>query len=68
MMPNQLFQSLQSIKANPVQFLMQQRLNIPQSVTAKGPEAILSHLVNSGMVSQEQINQAYQMMQSMGLR
>lgn len=68
MMPNQFFQSVQAFKSNPVQFLVQQRLNVPQSVISSGPEAILGHLVSSGKITQEQINSAYQMMQSMGLR
>lgn len=54
---------LQQLKANPMQFLMQRRLNLPQSVSVSDPQAILNHLVQSGQVSQEQINNAYQMAQ-----
>lgn len=53
---------LQQIKANPMQFLMQRRLNVPQSM-ANDPQAILNHLVSTGQVSQQQINSAYQMAQ-----
>lgn len=66
MMPNQMMGMLGQLKANPLQFLMQRRLNIPQSVDMNNPQAILNHLVSSGQISQDQINQAYQMMQRMG--
>lgn len=51
---------LQQIKTNPIQFLAQKRLNIPQNI-ANDPNAILQHLVSSGQVSQNQINKAFQM-------
>ena len=60
--PMALMQSLQQLKANPLQFLLQRRLNVPASV-GTDPSAILNHLVQSGQVSQQQINQAYQMAQ-----
>lgn len=66
MMPNQVMGMLGQLKANPLQFLMQRRLNIPQSVDMNNPQAILNALVSTGQISQDQINQAYQMMQRMG--
>ena len=54
---------LQQFKANPLQFLMQRRMNIPQGIPMNDPQAILNHLVGSGQISQQQINNAYQMMQ-----
>lgn len=63
MMPNQMLGMLQQIKANPMQFLMQKRMNIPQGISMNDPQAILNHLVQTGQVSQQQINNAYQMMQ-----
>lgn len=62
-MMNNPLMMLQQLKANPMQFLMQRRLNLPQSVSMSDPQAILNHLVQSGQVSQEQINNAYQMAQ-----
>ena len=61
MMNNQMLGMLQQLKANPLQFLMQRRMNIPQGVN--DPQAILNHLVQTGQVSQEQVNRAYQMAQ-----
>ena len=51
---------LQQLKANPMQFLMQRRLNLPQGVPMNDPNAILQHLVSSGQVSQDAVNSAYQ--------
>ena len=59
-MNNQMFTMLQQLKANPAQFLMRRRLNLPQGIPANDPQAILNHLVQTGQVSQQQINAAYQ--------
>ena len=61
---NNPLQMLQQLKANPMQFLMQRRFNLPQGVAMNDPQAILNHLVQSGQISQQQINQAYQMAQN----
>lgn len=54
---------LQQLKANPMQFLMQRRFNLPQGMQANDPQEIINYLVQSGQVSQQQINSAYQMAQ-----
>lgn len=59
---------LQQLKANPMQFLMQRRMNLPQGIPTNDPNAILNHLVQTGQVSQQQINGVYQMMRSMGFK
>ena len=56
---------LQQLKANPVQFLLQRKFNIPQNISLNDPNAILNYLVSSGQISQNQINNAYQMAQQM---
>ena len=63
MIPNQMMQFLQQFKANPMQYLIQRRLNIPAGVSMSDPQAILNHLVSTGQISQQQINNAYQMAQ-----
>lgn len=63
MIPNQMIGMLQQLKQNPMQFLMQRRMNIPQNIPMNDPQAILNHLVQTGQVTQEQINNAYQMAQ-----
>jgi len=60
--PNNMMQMLEQFKANPVQMLMQMKLNIPANI-ANDPNAILNHLMSTGQVSQDQVNRAYQMAQ-----
>ena len=62
MNPMNIFGILQQFKANPMQMLMQRRLNVPQQISGD-PQAILNHLLQTGQISQNQVNQAYQMMQ-----
>ena len=62
-MMNNPLAMLQQFKANPVQFLMQRRMNIPQNIPMNDPQAILNHLMQTGQISQQQINNAYQMAQ-----
>lgn len=52
---NNIIQAYQQFRANPMQMLMQ-KYNIPQSVDVNNPNAIIQHLLNTGQVSQAQIN------------
>jgi hypothetical protein len=52
-------QFLQQLKQNPVQFLLQRRMNIPANI-ANDPQAILNHLLQTGQVTQDAVNRAYQ--------
>ena len=63
MMNNQMLAMLQQFKTNPLQFLMQKRMNLPQGVPMNDPQAILNHLMQTGQISQQQVNSAYQMAQ-----
>ena len=56
--PN-FMQMLNQLKSNPVQFLTQRKFNLPQNFQG-GPQEIINHLVNTGQVSQQQINQIQQ--------
>lgn len=62
MNPMNLMSMLQQIKSNPMQVLMQRRMNVPPNM-ANDPQAILNHLLQTGQISQQQVNQAYQMAQ-----
>lgn len=64
-MMNNPLAMLQAFKQNPMQFLMQRKMNIPQNLPMNDPQAILNHLLSTGQVSQQQINNAYQMAQRM---
>lgn len=46
--------------------VLMQRFNIPRTLL-RNPNAIIQHLVSSGQVSQERLNQAYQQMRNLGL-
>lgn len=65
--PVQIMQAVQQFKANPMQMLLQRRLNVPQNMM-NDPSAIINHLLQTGQINQNQINQAYQMMQSLGIK
>lgn len=60
-----IMQMVQQFRQNPMQMLLQRRMNVPQGMV-NDPNAILQHLLQTGQVSQEQVNRAYQTAQ--GLR
>lgn len=45
---------------NPAQTLIESGMNIPANIS-NNPQAIIQHLLNSGQISQQQVNQAMQM-------
>lgn len=59
-MNNPFMNQLQALQNNPVQFLLQRKLNVPQNI-ANDPNAIIQHLMNTGQVTQAQYNQANNM-------
>ena len=71
-MPNPLFQNqlmsqFQSFKSNPISFLVQRNINIPQQYM-NNPEAAVKYLMNNGQMSQDQYNQISQMASQLGLK
>lgn len=50
--------ALQQMKQNPMQFLLARRFNIPNTVNMNDSNDIIQYLINSGQVSQDQVNQA----------
>lgn len=63
MMMQAVMNMLPNLKQNPMQFLAQRRLNLPQGVNMNDPQAILQHLVQTGQIPQQAVNNAYQMAQ-----
>ena len=61
MMNNNIVQMLGQLRQNPMQFLMQRKFNVPQSM-ANDPNAIINHLLQTRQITQEQLNAAYQQM------
>lgn len=53
-----MMQMYQQFRQNPMS-LLGRRFNIPQGI--QSPQDIVQHLLNSGQVSQAQVNQAMQM-------
>lgn len=66
-MNSELMTMLQQLKTNPMQFILQRRLNLPQNIPLNDPNAILNYLVSSGQISQDRINKAYQAAQQLGM-
>ena len=62
---NSLMSALGQLKQNPRQ-LLAQRFNLPENI-GNDPSEILQHLLNSGQVSQAQVNQAMQMRKMFGM-
>lgn len=61
-MNNNPLQMLNQIKQNPMSFLVQRGLNVPQEI-ANDPNKIIEHLMKSGQISQQQYDTAVQMAQ-----
>lgn len=60
--PFNMMQMLSNLTQNPLQTLAGFGLNIPQNLN--NPQEIIQHLLNSGQITQDQVNQAQQMRQS----
>ena len=56
--PNQIMQAVSQLKSNPMSILAP-RFNLPQNMN--DPQKIIQHLLNTGQVSQQQVNQAMHM-------
>ena len=56
---NNMISMYQRFMQNPAQALMEAKFNVPQGMN--NPNDILQHLMNTGQVSQQRINQVMQM-------
>ena len=56
-------QMLQQLRSNPMQFIQRAGFRVPQNIT--DPNAIIQHLMQTGQISQERYNQAFQMAQQL---
>lgn len=63
--PMQLMQMLPQLKGNPMQFLSQRGIQIPQGMT--NPQQIVQQMLNSGRITQAQVDQARQMAMNSGM-
>ena len=55
---NNIMQMISQFRTNPMAMLMQ-RFNIPQNI--QNPQDIVQHLLESGQVTQDQVNNAMRM-------
>lgn len=58
MIQNNILSLFQQFQTNPMQMLTQ-KFNIPNNLN--DPQAIIQHLLNTGQISQDQVNDAMQM-------
>lgn len=58
-MNNQMMNMLNQFRQNPMQILSK-RFNLPQNLP-NNPQEIIQHLLNTGQISQGQVNNAMQM-------
>lgn len=57
-----LVQQFGGFVQNPMQFMLQRKLNLPQNMNPlQNPQAAIQHLMNNGQLTQEQYNQVQQM-------
>lgn len=54
-------QMLQQLRSNPMQFIQRAGFRVPENLS--DPNAIIQHLMQSGQISQDQYNRAFQMAQ-----
>lgn len=64
---NSLLNKIRQIMQNPVQAIMQSRMNIPQQYQ-NDPHGAVEYLIQSGQISQDDLNKAVQMAQNLGFK
>ena len=57
---NDFMNLVSQLKQNPMQILSQ-RFNIPQGMNLNNPNDIIQHLLNTGQINQNQVNQCMNM-------
>lgn len=66
-MNNNMMSQFSTFMKNPMQFLMQQKINIPQQY-ANDPHGAVQYLLNNGQLSQDKLNQLMNVAQRMGVK
>lgn len=64
---NGMMQQFNAFRANPMQFLIQRRINLPQQY-ANDPRGAIQYLMNSGQMNQQTFDHLAQMAQQMGVK
>lgn len=66
-MQTNLKSQLQFFKSNPLEFLLQRNINIPEQY-ANDPRGAVQYLLNNGKMTQGQLNSLMQTAQQMGIK
>lgn len=64
---NSLLNKIRQFMQNPVQAIMQSRMNIPQQYQ-NDPHGAVEYLIQSGQISQDDLNKAVQTAQKLGFK
>lgn len=64
---NSMMQQFQSFQKNPMQFLLKNKINIPEEFQ-NDPHGAVQYLLNNGQMSQDQYNRIFQVAQKMGIK
>lgn len=64
---NSLMSRLKELKQNPMQFLFRNKLNVPQEYQ-NSPQDVVNYLVQSGQISQDQLNNAMRRANELGIK
>ena len=64
---NDFMNLVQQLKQNPMQ-IVSQRFNVPQNVNPNDPNNIIQYLLNTGQVTQDQVNRAMSLQNNPMLR
>ena len=64
---NPIMGQFNSFMKNPMQYLTQRKINIPEQF-ANNPHGAVQHLLNSGQMRQETLNKMVQMANGMGIK
>lgn len=67
MNPMQIMQMLSQFKGNPAQMLSQRGMQVPPAMMSN-PEQMVRHLMQTGQVNQNALNQAMQIASQMGIK
>ena len=59
-----MMSQVRQFMGNPMQYMMQRKLNIPAELQ-NNPQGMIQHLMNNGTMSQQQYNQLQQMARQM---
>lgn len=66
-MNNNMMGQFNTFIQNPMQFLMQRKINIPEQYS-NDPHGAVQYLLNNGQMNQESLNKMMSMAQKMGIK